>query len=351
MGRPPKNITVDDIETFKIDYVNPVLSEQDLVTKYKVSLHYLDKQAKQLNLVREKRRGCTKFVTGNLSIDIVIEYLDGATCRGLAKKYGCSFPTISAFLKEHGICVKTNVETVTRYELNKDYFMNIDTPEKAYFLGFIAADGYITKKHQAVVITLKEDDVAVLEAFKAAIGYTGSITDRRMRIVNTDTWVNRKSIVITNKQFVSHLISLGVVNRKSLVLQWPNIPTHLEGAMLLGLSDGDGSVYRSNGYWGWSLVGSYDVVETTKARLRTVGLGDNKIEKKENIFSIGYNGYNNLKKIYAYMYENHGFCLKRKKDRFLACFAENEENPEKPEAIKENQNPHLTTHIKQGKFI
>ena len=37
------------------------------------------------------------------------------------------------------------------YEFNEKYFEVLDTYEKAYFLGFIAADGYITKgKHNAL---------------------------------------------------------------------------------------------------------------------------------------------------------------------------------------------------------
>ena len=32
-----------------------------------------------------------------------------------------------------------------KHNLNKDYFKNIDNEEKAYWLGFIAADGCIYK--------------------------------------------------------------------------------------------------------------------------------------------------------------------------------------------------------------
>ena len=32
-----------------------------------------------------------------------------------------------------------------RMQFNENYFENIDTEAKAYFLGFIASDGHITK--------------------------------------------------------------------------------------------------------------------------------------------------------------------------------------------------------------
>ena len=76
-----------------------------------------------------------------------------------ARRLGINYKTY----KIHAVrlnCFKTNQsgkgmdkKTVHKsgYEFNEKYFEVLDTYEKAYFLGFIAADGYITKgKHNAL---------------------------------------------------------------------------------------------------------------------------------------------------------------------------------------------------------
>lgn len=47
---------------------------------------------------------------------------------------------------DHQIRVRNHRESRFKYRYNENYFENIDTEEKAYWLGFIFADGFITKK-------------------------------------------------------------------------------------------------------------------------------------------------------------------------------------------------------------
>lgn len=54
------------------------------------------------------------------------------------------------------------------YYTDEFFFDNIDTEEKAYWLGFIYADGYISKKH-TVGIELKVDDINHLYKFKECL--------------------------------------------------------------------------------------------------------------------------------------------------------------------------------------
>ena len=55
-----------------------------------------------------------------------------------------------------------------KYDINEDYFNEIDTKEKAYFLGFLYADGYnhkceIRKSSSSVNLSLVEQDSYILE--------------------------------------------------------------------------------------------------------------------------------------------------------------------------------------------
>ena len=46
-----------------------------------------------------------------------------------------------------------------KYNFNEDYFEKIDTEDKAYFLGFIVADGCISSKFNRISIIQKETDI------------------------------------------------------------------------------------------------------------------------------------------------------------------------------------------------
>ena len=53
-----------------------------------------------------------------------------------------------------------------KYKRNSDVFEKIDTEEKAYWLGFLYADGYINEKRKFVDIGLKRSDRGHLEKFR-----------------------------------------------------------------------------------------------------------------------------------------------------------------------------------------
>jgi len=60
----------------------------------------------------------------------------------LAKEYPISLTAISALLKRHGYKAKSQSELQRKYNIDETFFDVIDTEEKAYFLGFLYADGY-----------------------------------------------------------------------------------------------------------------------------------------------------------------------------------------------------------------
>ena len=60
------------------------------------------------------------------------------------------------------------------YRFDTGYFSAVDSEPKAYWLGFLAADGCVSRT--VVRISLKSADRGHLEKFAAAVGYTGPIT-------------------------------------------------------------------------------------------------------------------------------------------------------------------------------
>ena len=84
------------------------------------------------------------------------------TAVDLAKEYPVSSTAISALLKRHGYKSKTQSELQRKYEVNESFFDVIDTEEKAYFLGFLYADGYNNTDRNSVNLSLKETDKDIL---------------------------------------------------------------------------------------------------------------------------------------------------------------------------------------------
>ena len=60
------------------------------------------------------------------------------------------------------------------YEFNEHYFDDIDSNEKAYFLGFIAADGGVERQKGPLSFSLQKRDKEILIKFCECIGYDTS---------------------------------------------------------------------------------------------------------------------------------------------------------------------------------
>lgn len=114
-------------------------------------------------------------------------------------------------------------------------FDKIDTEEKAYWLGFLFADGYVSKDpRNEIEISLQLLDVEHLYKFK-------NFLKSKNRVI-LDYKVGRCRFVVTNKHFKQTLKSLGCVNNKSLILEYPKIDKSLERHFIRGYFDGDGSL-------------------------------------------------------------------------------------------------------------
>lgn len=81
------------------------------------------------------------IISNEFKQNIVNDYTSNVqTIKNLSLKYKLSCPTILKILKEY------NIPTYSKQQLysngmNEDFFSNIDSEEKAYFLGFFLADG------------------------------------------------------------------------------------------------------------------------------------------------------------------------------------------------------------------
>lgn len=86
--------------------------------------------------------------------------------------------TVYKKLKKYNL-LKTS-RTCNRYSVNQEFFKDIDTEEKAYWLGFLYADGCIykgaSKNSYRMQINIQASDSDVLEKFKNSIQANNPIT-------------------------------------------------------------------------------------------------------------------------------------------------------------------------------
>jgi hypothetical protein len=140
-----------------------------------------------------------------------------------------------------------------KHTYNENYFETIDSENKAYFLGFIFADGsiYIRPRKNTVEksfkINLAEKDKHILEFFKQELGHSanlGFIPGKEfISPENNKTYIRQNQFVlhISSTTFVDHLLNLGLGNKKTYMeLTIPSISDELMPHFIRGYFDGDG---------------------------------------------------------------------------------------------------------------
>lgn len=123
--------------------------------------------------------------------------------------------------------------------LKINFFETINTKEKAYWLGFLYADGYLVEypNRAEIRLKLKIRDEDTIDKFCDALQLNKSKKE-----YPTDEAGHRQAMIrFTCMEVGNDLIRHGLKFRKSKTIEYPKLPrTSLELAFLLGYFDGDG---------------------------------------------------------------------------------------------------------------
>lgn len=125
--------------------------------------------------------------------------------------------------------------------VDSNYFNSIDTEEKAYWLGFFTADGYVNDKN-GIELCLAEIDGYHVESFKKAIKSNHTISTKKA-ILNDKIFLSKR-ISIKDRQMANALRSYGITNKKSYESYIPKnlFSDNLMRHYIRGLFDGDGCI-------------------------------------------------------------------------------------------------------------
>lgn len=168
--------------------------------------------------------------------ELIKMYESGKSITAISKEIGEYEQAIRNVLIGH-----TEIRHRKDYEFDCDYFEKIDSEDKAYFLGFIAADGALVDNGRGVLvlsISINEKDVMVLEKLKEHMKAEHPIKQLAR---------NQVRITITRKKLASDLMKLGIHERKSLDLEpmLSVVPKPFKKDFIRGYFDGDGSIFMT----------------------------------------------------------------------------------------------------------
>lgn len=261
---------------------------------------------------------------------IIKDYKEGKSMRQIEKDYGVTRQSVAKFLEE--IRVKTiKGNHYRKYYHDFDYFETINTEEKAYWLGFMYADGYIldnSNRHgqDQFGITLSIVDENHLLKFKKSIGATNPINYDNSKKFGKP----QAKIVMTSQKTVNDLIKQGCYKKKTLILEPPkNITKELIWHFIRGFFDGDGSltyhkVQNKYDTYGINITTIYPIAIWLQ---KITGYGTLIKDKRNDCtwyFNLG--GNRQVLSFCNKMYENASIYLDRKYERYLELKKKYNEN-------------------------
>lgn len=279
-----------------------------------------------------------RVINSEMSTEIRKMYDCGLSVWKISDKTGIPGQTIHKHLVRIGFKLRSKSESIRRHSLNHNIFENIDSHEKAYWLGMLFADGSMTfnKGIHTVSLTLHREDRYQIESFKSFLGSTVKIHDRKDKLAS--------SLVVSGKEFCEHLKNKGMIPRKSLILQAPKgVPDQFINSFVLGVFDGDGCIHirEMKRYLTKQvhirIVGSYDFMFFLNEKISEMtGIPLRRLKKAHNsgIYSISYDGRIITGNLLSWMYRDSSVYLKRKHKLYVDFSLNNKTEENRKSKIK-----------------
>lgn len=208
--------------------------------------------------------------------------------------------------------------------INSDFFKDIDTPLKAYFIGFIYADGWIVcnpdNGNYEFGMQLQSQDKYILEKLNFMLGNKNKITHKepkqkiiKGRIANSG---HSDILRVYSKDLVYNLINNGISTNKTKKDIYPVVKNELFFDFLRGYIDGDGCFCVNKKYITCHITcSSIITLKYIQEKLQEFNIDSTihtEFEGKNRI----YISYKDMKTFINHLYyEDDLFCLQRKYEK------------------------------------
>lgn len=242
----------------------------------------------------------------NLDSKIIDMFLYEKYLARIARALSIDPSVVKRVLSENNLL---KISSYRKYEMNQDFFDIIDSEEKAYMLGFLFADGAVSKYN--VALTLANKDEHILDSFSKLIFKDGS--KQVNSFISKQKPYNKYSkINFNSKYMVNQLINLGCTPKKSLTLKFPKeIDTEIiQRHFIRGYFDGDGLLNKK--YRMFNITSTLEFCENVKIILEKYTGAVLSISKYNNVYRLQVHGRNKALSILNWIYKDATIYLKRK---------------------------------------
>ena len=262
----------------------------------------------------------------NLILDLYNKYyLKGMFPRQIEKLDDCPYSdtTLERGFKRLGLTTRNKGQAQRKYKVDESYFEEINTSEKAWLLGFIAADGCnnTNKTTSTLTINLAEQDIEILYKIKDLLK-----SEHPIKIYESKGNRQRSvSLVIGSQKICFDLNKLGIVPNKTLTYSFPEfLDPKLYKHFIRGYFDGDGSIWLTKKHkrMSFSIVGNYwfndKLSEIFKQdfNINTTRYFRHKDKGNTTTQQLYVAGNIQITKLMNWMYEDSTIHLRRKYDKF-----------------------------------
>jgi intein-encoded DNA endonuclease-like protein len=252
----------------------------------------------------------------NVDKDLVIEkYKELSSTKKVAELLNVSNDYVYRLLKRNNVTVQKK-----KYFVNENYFDVIDSEEKAYWYGFLCADGYIRERKISVELGLKlcVKDLEHLELFKKHIGSTNKIYSKNDFLIGKDgekKYYPQAHLAMYSKGLVESIKKQGFHTTKTFTISAPTFDKKFYRDFIRGYFDGDGCCYIRKGK-SPSVTYSMTCASNELRKFIMDELERNSIRTiMDNQFVFYIPTVSDSYKFFNYLYNDSKIYLKRKKDK------------------------------------
>jgi hypothetical protein len=259
--------------------------------------------------------------------DMIDLYNEGKSLSFIANKYNTYGAKIKKILIENGVTIRTRAEQnkITNQErgkkVNHTYFNNIDTYQKAWLLGFLAADGSVASDRNRIKIGLSSIDREILEKIQKELDSEREIID-----YETNQGFKISELSWSSENHKNQLAKYDIVPNKTYKgMNLPNFENdNLKLAYILGYYDGDGC-FKNDGTTCRFEICSYDkkILEDFANIINQKINSCKEVYKdlnRENYYTLTYSTKDVIQildSMYKLMNDTNSFYLQRKYDKYM----------------------------------
>lgn len=215
-------------------YVNQAYLVSHIASQYNTTYSVVVRVLEKEGIPIEKKEMATRKYT-HLVSTWVKQYNEGMSLTEISNESSVNRQTILNYLREEEVEIRDYADASRKYELDEEYFKEIDSPEKAYWLGVFFARG-VTLEHLmswSISLSLVEEKVDMLTAFQAAIGTERPFTRRKHE--------KTVDLRLQSRPLFEQLRDLGLGKDKTKTLEFPEkLPEHFANPFIKGYIEARG---------------------------------------------------------------------------------------------------------------